>query len=245
MKKILFGLIVLFTAACGSQKQVASVKSEFYRIRKDSLVADEKVLATIAPYKVKLDSSMNVELILAEGDFSKEQPEGSLGNMVCDVLMQFAKNKNLQADLCLMNNGGLRIPIVYKGQITVRTIYELMPFENQLLLLKIKGSKFKELMQMVAASGGVPVAGINLVIQNKEIQTLLVQGKPFDEQKDYWVLTSDYLANGGDKYDALKNPIERIDLNLLLRNVLIETLYKMDTDGAHLIPVIDGRIRKN
>jgi 2',3'-cyclic-nucleotide 2'-phosphodiesterase (5'-nucleotidase family) len=144
-----------------------------------------------------------------------------------------------------MNNGGLRIPVIYKGAITVRTIYELMPFENQLLLLKIKGSKFKELTQMIAASGGVPVSGINLVIQDKEIQTLLVQGKPFDEQKDYWVLTSDYLANGGDKYDALKNPIERVDLNKLIRDALIEMLDKMDTDGAHLIPIIDGRIRKN
>jgi 2',3'-cyclic-nucleotide 2'-phosphodiesterase (5'-nucleotidase family) len=165
--------------------------------------------------------------------------------MVCDVLMQYARSKNLQADLCLMNNGGLRIPVIYKGQVSVRTVYELMPFENQLVLVKIKGSKFKELMQMLASSGGAPVAGINLLIQDNAIQSLLVQGQPFDEQKEYRVLTSDYLANGGDKYDALKNPIERIDLNLLLRDVLIETLYKMDTDGAHLIPVIDGRIRKN
>jgi 2',3'-cyclic-nucleotide 2'-phosphodiesterase (5'-nucleotidase family) len=244
MKKLFLILVVAF-AACQSQQQVASVQSEFYRIHRDSIKPDERILKTIAPYKNKLDSAMNVELILAEGDFSKSQPEGSLGNMVCDVLMQYAKSKNLQADLCLMNNGGLRIPVIYKGQVSVRTVYELMPFENQLVLVKIKGSKFKELMQMLASSGGAPVAGINLLIQDNAIQSLLVQGQPFDEQKEYWVLTSDYLANGGDKYDALKNPIERIDLNLLLRDVLIETLYKMDTDGAHLIPVIDGRIRKN
>jgi 2',3'-cyclic-nucleotide 2'-phosphodiesterase (5'-nucleotidase family) len=244
MKKLLFGLLILFSA-CHSQLQVASVDSSYYKIHKDSIKPDVDVLQTIAPYKAKLDSLMNVELILSEGEFKKAQPEGSLGNLVCDVLMQFAKNKNYQADLCLLNNGGLRIPVIYKGPVSVRTVYELMPFENQLLMVKISGKQFYELMKMIAASGGAPVAGIEMVIQDSNIQTLLVQGKPFDEAKTYWVLTSDYLANGGDKYEALKNPIEKIDLKKLIRDALIEMFDKMDTDGAHLIPITDGRIRKN
>lgn len=244
MNKIILGLAVALIS-CQPQKQVATVKSDFYKIHKDSIAPDESVLKTIAPYKARLDSLMNVELILSEGEFKKAQPEGSLGNMVCDVLMQYAKSKKFEPHLCLLNNGGLRIPVIYKGPVTVRTVYELMPFENQLLLVRISGKQFYELMKMIAESGGAPVAGIEMVIQDKNIHNLLVQGKPFDESKSYWVLTSDYLANGGDKYDALKNPLEKIDMNKLIRDALIEMLDKMDTDGAHLIPVTDGRIRKN
>jgi 2',3'-cyclic-nucleotide 2'-phosphodiesterase (5'-nucleotidase family) len=245
MRNIVLGL-VLFLASCAvKQQQVAHVKTEHYKIHKDSVAPDAKALNLIEPYKNKLDSLMNVEIILSEGEFKKAQPEGTLGNMVCDVLMNYAKSKKYQPDLCLLNNGGLRIPVIYKGPVTVRTIYELMPFENQLWMVKITGKKFMELIKMIAESGGAPVAGIELVIQDGNIQSLLVQGKALDESKDYWVLTSDYLANGGDKYEALKNPIEKIDLNVLLRDAIILTLDKMDTDGDHLIPVSDGRIRKN
>lgn len=245
MRNLFLGLVVFLASCAAKQHQVAQVKTEHYKIHKDSIAPDAKVLNLIAPYKNRLDSLMNVEIILSEGDFRKSQPEGSLGNMVCDVLMEYAKSKKHQPDLCLLNNGGLRIPVIYKGPVTVRTIYELMPFENQLWMVKINGKKFMELISMIAESGGAPVAGIELVIQDGKIQSLLVQGKAFDETKDYWVLTSDYLANGGDKYEALKNPVEKIDLNVLLRDAIMLTLDKMDTDGAHLIPVNDGRIRKN
>lgn len=230
--------------ACKAPQQVQSLQAKHYKVSKDSLTADSKVTAMIAPYKTRLDSLMNVDIIYAEGEFRKDQPEGSLGNMVCDVLMLYAKKQGYSPDLCLMNNGGLRIPVIYKGAVSVRTIYELMPFENQLLLLKIRGNKMQELLETIAATGGAPVAGIKMEIDNRSISKVTIQGKPLDVSKDYWVLTSDYLANGGDKADALKNPLEVKDLNKLIRDVLIETLDAMDTEGAHLVPITDGRISK-
>lgn len=243
LRNILFLLSILFLA-CQSPQQVQSLQATHYRVSKDSVAADLKVTAMIAPYKNRLDSLMNIDIIHAEGEFKKDQPEGSLGNMVCDVLMRYATQQGYSPDLCLMNNGGLRIPVIYKGSVSVRTIYELMPFENQLLLLKIKGMKMQELLETIAATGGAPVAGIKMEIDNRNISSLTIQGKPLDVSKDYWVLTSDYLANGGDKADALKDPLEVKDLNKLIRDVLIETLAAMDTEGAHLVPITDGRISK-
>jgi 2',3'-cyclic-nucleotide 2'-phosphodiesterase (5'-nucleotidase family) len=242
--KNLFLFLSIAVLACQAPKQVQSLQATHYSVSKDSIAADPAVTAMIAPYKTRLDSLMNVDIIYAEGEFRKDQPEGSLGNMVCDVLMRYAKKQGYSPDLCLMNNGGLRIPVIYKGSVSVRTIYELMPFENQLLLLKIKGSKMQELLETIAATGGAPVAGIKMEIDNRSISSLTIQGKPFDVSKEYWVLTSDYLANGGDKADALKDPLEVKDFNKLIRDVLIETLAAMDTEGAHLVPITDGRISK-
>jgi 2',3'-cyclic-nucleotide 2'-phosphodiesterase (5'-nucleotidase family) len=183
--------------------------------------------------------------MVASEDLRKEQPEGSLGNMVCDVLMRYAKEKGVKPDFCLLNNGGLRIPTIYKGDIFVRTIYELMPFDNQLVLLKVKGSKCAELFELIAQSNGVPVSGLQMTIADGKPTQVKIQQNDFDVNKDYWVLTSDYLANGGDKANALKDPTEWKDLSIKIRDVLIVQLKEMYYSGETLQAIKDGRITKN
>jgi len=165
--------------------------------------------------------------------------------MVCDLLMKYSIRKGNHPDFCILNNGGLRVPTIYAGSVYIRTIYELMPFDNQLVMLKIKGSKCVELFNLIAQNNGVPVSGLRMLIQNNQASNVLVQGNSFDTNKDYWVLTSDYLANGGDNAEALKNPIETIDLKEKIRDVLIAQMKEMYYNGETLQATKDGRITKN
>ena len=59
-------------------------------------------------------------------------PESLLGNFVTDLCLRQYSNI---ADICVMNNGGLRSNLT-KGEITRGDIYTLMPFENELVILE-------------------------------------------------------------------------------------------------------------
>jgi 2',3'-cyclic-nucleotide 2'-phosphodiesterase (5'-nucleotidase family) len=243
--KILLVVLIAFSA-CNTQLQVKNKQIHNIRIKADSIgEEDARSKALIAPYKLKLDSLMNIRIMVASADIKKEQPEGALGNMVCDLLMRNVIKNGHKPDFCVLNNGGLRIPAIYAGNVYIRTVYELMPFDNQLVMLKLKGNKCAELFELIAQNNGAPVSGLRLVIQNNQATAIQVQDKAFDLNKDYWILTSDYLANGGDKADALKNPIETINLNQKIRDVLIAQMKDMYYEGETLQSIKDGRITKN
>lgn len=246
-RNLLFFLVSLLLLSCHTQQQVQGTHSINMRMKADSVqVLDQNIIQTIKPYKLAIDSLMNIEINTATTEMKKELPEGALGNMVCDVLMDYASAySEVKPDFCLMNNGGLRIPTIYIGAVYVRTIYELMPFENQLLLLKVKGSNCKLLLDVIAQNGGAPVSGLRMKIEKDSASEVLIQNLNFDINKEYWILTSDYLANGGDKTDALKDALQVIDLNIKIRDALLVQIKQMKTNGKTLAGVKDGRIIKN
>jgi 2',3'-cyclic-nucleotide 2'-phosphodiesterase (5'-nucleotidase family) len=245
MRRFIPIICMLLFWSCGQQLQVSNYQAQRVRLLADTLEAENaQAKALIAPYKNKLDSQMNIRIMVAEGDFKKDYPEGTLGNMVCDLLMTYAQSQKMPADFCVLNNGGLRIPTLYKGDITVRTVFELMPFENSLVMVKVSGANCAKLFAMIAENDGAPVSGMRMEIVEGKATQITVQNQMFDTSKDYWILTSDYIANGGDKADALKNPIERRDYPILLRDILMIEMKKKFYDGETLVPVKDGRITK-
>jgi 2',3'-cyclic-nucleotide 2'-phosphodiesterase (5'-nucleotidase family) len=84
--------------------------------------------------------------------------------------------------------GGLRTEIP-AGSITVRNIYELMPFENELVILWIKGDKLIQLFQFFASVGGEGVSGIRMKVKNGKAVQILVGTIPIDPAKIYTVAT--------------------------------------------------------
>lgn len=190
---------------------------------------------------------MNVKIAEVESDLSKAQPEGSLGNLICDALMNEVKKMGKQADFCVLNNGGIRIPILYSGPVYVRTVYELLPFENQLVILRLSGNSCQQLFELVRKANGAPVSGVSLVLNNNnnnyKVESLA--GKPFDPNADYWLLTSDYLANGGDEAEMLKHAKERVELNVKMRDMLLEAFREAGNRNEKLTAKVEGRIRRD
>jgi 2',3'-cyclic-nucleotide 2'-phosphodiesterase (5'-nucleotidase family) len=210
-----------------------------------SLPADSGFLKDILPYKTSLDNEMNAVLIKSDSAAVKDEPEGSLGNLVCDLLlekaMQMCAAKQVEVDACLMNKGGLRAPLP-KGDITLGKVYELMPFENELVLVTISPENTLQLCKYIARSGGQPVAGITMAIKDTSWTSLSIAGKPFDAKKNYSILTSDYLAFGGDKMRFFKNPVGVLYLNKKIRECLVEAMTEKNKQGLILKPRKDGRI---
>ncbi len=235
-------VIVLLFAACKSSYQYTERNSSLTHIQKDSLnLYDSATHYVIAPYKSKLDSQMNVVIATTTTQLTKEKPESKLGNFVCDASVWYAaQHYDKPIDICVMNIGGIRLPSIEAGNITTGKIYELMPFDNMIDVLELKGDKVNALLQLVAAADGWPVAGINMQIENGKAVNILIGGIPLDTNKTYTLVTSDYVANGGDKADMLKYYEKRTSLNYLLRNALLDYA----TAKSPLTITIDGRITR-
>jgi 2',3'-cyclic-nucleotide 2'-phosphodiesterase (5'-nucleotidase family) len=75
-----------------------------------------------------------------------------------------------------------------------------------------------------------PLAGIQFTIsKSNQPINIQIQGKPLDTNKIYYVITSDYLSNGGDKMDFFKKGTEKYDINYKLRNILIDYFKETKT----------------
>ncbi len=180
-----------------------------------------KVDSIVTPYKIQLDAEMNQVITQAEVDFVNNRPWGNLGNLIADIILE--KGKTLVADsnvVCLLNFGGLRAPL-NKGDITLGDIYKVMPFDNQMVVVKMPAETMEEMRTYLKKSGGEPIAGFSI----DSLNVFDVNGKPW-LAKDFWVVTSDYLMNGGDRMYFFQKRLETIEPGILFRDVLIESVQK-------------------
>ena len=128
----LFVVSFLTHTSCNKNYCPASAEISYIRID-ESLPVDSSVLKFIQPYSTQLSATMNRVIGICEVELSKAKPESSLGNFFADALReQSEKHFERKIDLCVMNYGGLRLPNISAGNITVGTVFELMPFDNYL-----------------------------------------------------------------------------------------------------------------
>ncbi len=239
-------LFFLFLTACNTPYQVVKSNREETQIN-DKIAVDSSIVKIYQPYKVKLDAEMNKVIGYTEMALTKTStlPESVLGNFFADAVMRQAKKITPNIDFALATTkGGLRNDIA-QGPITVASIFELMPFENQLVLFELSGADALSVIKFIAATNGQPVAGLKMNIKDKLPENIIVNGKPFDVSKTYTVLTSDYIASGGDDAQGFTNPISRKNIGLLVRNALLNEVEEVKQGGNKINAKLDGRITKN
>jgi 2',3'-cyclic-nucleotide 2'-phosphodiesterase (5'-nucleotidase family) len=229
---------------CRTYYSTNSAKGELMPL--DSLMAvDSSALAIIEPYKRDIDIEMNEIISYSEIDITKNQPEGLLNNFISDLVLHMCNKyycgDSASCDVVILNNGGLRAALP-KGLITVGDVYRLMPFENEAVVLTISSENFLEMVNYIIQAGGVPFAGMRIKTKQLQLTELTVNGEQFDENRTYTVITSDYLAAGGDKMQFFNNPLEQRFLSVLIRDLIINYLKEQNTLGNSIHPTLDGRI---
>ena len=229
MKKNLSVVLIIFLSGCISTLTLKDFESESIKV--DNSI-DSTIYKIILPYQAKIDFQMDRVLCYTKNDLIKGMPESNLGNLICDLSLETSKQK---ADMCIMNNGGLR-SIILKGQITERDIFKVMPFENELVVLNLHKDEFYQMLKYVTKRGGEPLGGIK-VVQSKDTIRYTLNNKVSIYKDSISVLTTDYLANGGDKMNFFKNKVQK-KLNIKLRDAIINYCKKQDT----LNIILDQRI---
>jgi|694.fasta_scaffold12660_4 2',3'-cyclic-nucleotide 2'-phosphodiesterase (5'-nucleotidase family) len=234
-------LSVLFFTAC--TKTYLKQKEDFTHSSLKENSENQNAKVTIAEYKVKVNAETEKIIATSTDALLKDGEESTLGNFVCDALNNSAKQefKNVAIDLVIINRGGLRVNLP-KGDIKVINIFELMPFENELVLVKISGEKLLEGIQTIIEKKH-SFLGMRVLVENNKLQEATISSEKIEKTKSYTVLTSDYLANGGDNFIFLKDPIVMQKSNLKIRDGIINYCVFLTENKKQIIPYKDGRFQ--
>ena len=203
----------------------------------NNVKSDKEIVEFITPYKNKVDSKMDSILAYSPTNYDKKNGllNTAIGNMMVDVALKLSNpvykaRKNRDIDFVLLNHGGIRASIS-KGDITTRTAYNVMPFENSMVVCELDGETVEELINYLKLSKKAhPISGINIVLDNSyNLIEAKINDKEISKNKIYSVATTDYLLNGGDKMDFFKKSKENTILDYKLRNILIDYFKQIDT----------------
>jgi len=203
------------------------------------------VAAIVARYRDELGTKLSVPIARAESDISPTgEPSNALGQFVADEMLAYlAAAPDRTADLFITNDGGLRTPL-YGGQILLRHVYEVMPFDNELVIIEVEGAALARIFDLVAKKGGEPVAGARFMIDPAagRATEAEIAGQPLDLTRRYRLGTTDYLAESGWLHAAVDGlPIIRT--GILMRDAIVDGLRARDARGEVLRPSLDDRIR--
>jgi 2',3'-cyclic-nucleotide 2'-phosphodiesterase (5'-nucleotidase family) len=230
-----------FFASCKTTYQPATVQYKDYRLTQANK-KNEEISAFLKPYSDSVNKSMKDIIAVAAIELEKKQPEGTLGNVLADAMLTLAKQKYHEViDASFINYGGIRLPSLPAGNITRGKIFELSPFDNIIVLLKINGKILHEFVNHITAKNGWPVAGISWQIKDKQATFILVNGRPLDDTATYTIATLDYVANGGDDCNMLK-PIAQMNNGIVFRDAIIEYFSMWMQQGKQLSAKIENRI---
>lgn len=248
IKNIIFPLAAaLFAVSTSCSRYFSLTHNTYTKLEVDnSTIPDPAYIQYYEPYKQQLEAAM--DRVIGYTDVNLTQPgnapETLLGNFFADALLAEGRKLYPDAEFSFGTKGGLRIEL-QKGDITVGHLFELMPFENELVLLELRGKNVQQLAQFIASTGGQPVAGMRMEIRDGRPSDVQIAGRPLDTTRTYKLLTYDYLANGGDNSRGLANPVNRVNLRKKVREALIDYVTQQTHAGKNINTQLDGRITRN
>lgn len=212
------------------------------------LAADRPLTQGVArylqPFHDSLDRTMNTVLVRSAQRLRRGQPESPLGNLMADALLEIGGERaGRRPDVAMTNNGGIRADLP-EGPVTLSNAYEVMPFDNAVVVLTLPGPVMRQFTAYVARELE-PQAGLQLAVDkdSKKLVRVLVGGQPLDTTRTYTLVTSDYVANSSGAAQILKKNTGVQTLNLLYRDALIEYLRRRGQRGELLNPQNDGRTK--
>ena len=239
IRVVQFLLISFLITGCNLYSTTAEPEEEEYEIIYPQ--PDPEISQTLESYRDTLDQKMGVRVATVTDTLRFGQPEGKLGNLAADALRYRAAG-----EIRKFVNAGIIGDSSFKlyftpGTLTLWDVYQFMPYENHLVILTLDGQMMRKLINEVAEAGGAPISGVRFTIRENNATGILVNSEIIDDNKHYLVATSSYLADGGDRFSALWEPVDRQDLY----DISIRDLYVNHFRNIRVLnPVIDGRIRQ-
>ncbi|TVQ91636.1 MAG: bifunctional metallophosphatase/5'-nucleotidase [Chromatiaceae bacterium] len=201
-----------------------------------------EVRRIVAAAEQELDQPVgvsSVELSAARGLIRRT--EAPFGNLLADLARDLTG-----AEVALFNGGGFRASIP-AGPVTLQHVYQAFPFRNELVVGKLSGAQLQAALARSAAldpaddpGGFLQVSGVRYAIAAGRLASASVAGAPLDPQRPYRVVTSDFLAAGGDGYAMLAELANPVPTGRLISDLLIDAFRHQSPLAAHT----DGRIER-
>ena len=237
---ILFFFSFLIIACKNNSYEVSKINAKQLKIGNE-VKQDSSIIQLFTPYKKKMTNEITKSLSFSPKILERTDGnlQSTLGNLVADLSYEKAnelfKNKTGKTvDFSMSNYGGIRAAIM-KGDVTVSNAFELMPFDNTLVVVELNYDKIKALFNyFVAKKRAHPLSkNIQLTIKN-DSYNVLINGKAIKKDKTNFVATSNYLQKGGDGMIFFSEPESLFDSNFLIRDAIVDYFESKDTLSANL-----------
>jgi 5'-nucleotidase / UDP-sugar diphosphatase len=196
---------------------------------------DPEIANVIGPYQKKVEERMSEVVGEATADLaSSNNSESSLGNMIADAYREKGKTQ-----IALQNPGGIRTRIL-TGKVTWGNVFEVLPFANTLVTLKLTGAQLKKTLgwDLLAVSGLKVQLNLKKAAGQRLVSATLADGSPIDDAESYTITTNDFVLAGGDGFSELQKGAEIKDTGILLRDVFVDYIKAR----VVLSPSLDGRL---
>ena len=203
----------------------------------DLVPPDSAVGALVAAALAEIGPRVDAVVTTLAEPLERSGAEYALGRLIAD-----AQRAQSRADIALMNNGGIRDGLP-AGDVTWGMLYQVQPFENRMVRLRLTGAQVLETLETGLADGAPDLHASGVRVEydpsrpagDRVVAARLDDGAPLDPGATYWVAVNDFMAQRGDGYDALGSPLEREDLDILDIDALVDYL------SARTPPVVAPR----
>ena len=208
----------------------------------DAVPDDSATLAAIRNWKEKVKiiteekvCSIPAPLTRSYGD------ESPMGSMVADAILHASPG----SELALTNSGGLRQD-VEAGSVTVGQLISAFPFPNTIVQVELKGKQIRDLMEhgagltngILQVSKGVEMQYDESKPVGQRVISVQINGKPLEDERMYKVVTSNFLADGGDGFTVFKNAVSKKKTGIDIIQAMINYLRLSPV----FTPMVYGRI---
>lgn len=241
--KIIILFIILALCSCKSRQKTFTLTGEYIPVITTEN-PDVELTAIVNKYKVIMDKEMDKVIATAPERMYTGRPESPLTNFTSDAMMKInaEQSQGMTPDIAFMNVNGIRAEIA-KGDVTIGDIFAAFPFDNSLDIVVLKGKYVSQLFDSYADLGGAGISSnVKLVIKDKKIVEALVDGKPIDPEKDYTLVTLDYLAEGNDGMKAMEKASKHIATGVKLRDYILAYVSALTADSKMMEAPLDKRI---
>jgi 2',3'-cyclic-nucleotide 2'-phosphodiesterase (5'-nucleotidase family) len=223
-----------FINACAPKYTVVhSVSNKLYSIKssiKDTISAYD----FLDKYRKTLQQTMNTVVGYNDTKLEKAKPNSTLGNMVADAMYEAAITKNKNVTAAIANYGGIRLPSLPKGNVTKGQVFELMPFDNELVTVVLSGALIDSLCQLMADGGGWPISHFQFEIKNKKAINITLSNEPLNYNNAYCIALNEYMANGGDNCAFLK-PIKKTPSGIIVRDAIMNYVVAYSSQNKSFV----------
>lgn len=221
-------------------RRIIKHKNHFVTLLVRKYGEDSEIKKLVNYYVDLVAKYMDVVIGYASDDFfTSSDGESSLGNFITDVMREYTS-----ADVAFHNSGGIRANLL-KGEITIRDLYNISPFENTVVIMDLTGKQIKEILeQSVSCEQGIlQVSGLKMEYnprkrKGERVLNVWISGEKLKDEKNYKVATNNFLAQGGDGFITFKNSKNMIDTKKRIDELKIEYIKKRRT----IHPKIEKRI---
>lgn len=243
-KYFTLGVLLSLFYSCKQETYLTRIEGKRIEINED-LSSNKVIEDYIKPYREHVENDLDSVLAYSVDTYSKSDGDlnTAIGNFMADAVYDmsnpvFKSRTGKDIDMVLLNHGGIR-SILSKGNITSRTAYQLMPFDNSVVVAKLKGTYINELISYLQkAKKAHPISKLKIKFDDDfELIEATINKETIDTNRTYYVATNDYLYGGGGRMTFFKKSDSLYNLDYKIRNLLIDYFKKTDT----LNPVIDDR----